>query len=124
MTVTFDDLRHRLLKEKRRLRWFPWVTTLALEAALYEWPQDRAPRGELFEPWLLSKAKERGRFLASHLRYGSIWVMILIEALKIIIPLLIDWLNRSPTLLPVYEELGSSVRAHYAIDIPDSGGPD
>ena len=79
--MTFDQL-HKHLRSQMRWyqRWRPkFVTRRALRAAVQQYG---------YGDW--SKAAQGYAKVADR---GSIWIMLIIEAIKILVPLLIEWLS-------------------------------
>ncbi len=85
LTMTFDELHTELLKHSLSCRLFPKCSREALRAVLHEW----SPLAS--DARLPAKVSRRLRLIAPGRGFGSIWITITIELLKVIIPWLIEW---------------------------------
>ena len=102
--MTFDELHDEL---RGQMKWYQRVllprpvTLCALRAAVKSWRYVGASPEYGKRYWL-----NEARSTAKRDNYGSIWVMLIFEALKIIIPWLIElWRNRPEEFFAMLESM-------------------
>ena len=104
--MTLDELQRELSAKSWRLRLFPGCTREALRGVLHVWSV--TPHRD---HKLRSSATEAIRDLSPGRGLGSIWIIIIIEVLKILIPILIDWLWGNDKRGLIVQRLGAEERA-------------
>ncbi len=90
--MTFDELHTELMAHSWRCRRFPRCSREALRAVLNRWDVVMF-KGvtSLATGVLRDRAERRVRLVALERRFGSFWILLTIELLKVVIPWFIEW---------------------------------